>query len=93
MKELENWVADDERAIAETAIAEAKVANQGSDKEVIVKASTAVKDILHKFMQKSAEVKESARQESDMDAGKRTKHDDPLAGQDSVVDAEFTEVK
>jgi len=93
MKELENWVADDERAIAETAIAEAKVANQGSDKEVIVKASTAVKDILHKFMQKSAEVKESARQESDMDSGKRTKHDDPLAGQDSVVDAEFTEVK
>jgi molecular chaperone DnaK len=93
MKELENWISDDERAKANTAIAEAKVANQGSDKEVIVKASTAVKDILHKFMQKSAEVKESAQQESDMDSGKRTKHDDPLAGQDSVVDAEFTEVK
>jgi molecular chaperone DnaK len=93
MKELENWISDDERATAETAIAEAKVANQGTDKEVIVKASTAVKDILHKFMQKSAEVKESAQQETDMDAGKRAKHDDPLAGQDSVVDAEFTEVK
>ena len=93
MKELENWISDDERAKANTAIAEAKVANQGSDKEVIVKASTAVKDILHKFMQKSAEVKESAQQESDMDSSKRTKHDDPLAGQDSVVDAEFTEVK
>ena len=93
MKELETWISDDERATAETAIAEAKVANQGTDKEVIVKASTAVKDILHKFMQKSAEVKESAQQETDMDAGKRTKHDDPLAGQDSVVDAEFTEVK
>ena len=93
MKELENWISDDERAKANTTIAEAKVANQGSDKEVIVKASTAVKDILHKFMQKSDEVKESAQQESDMDSGKRTKHDDPLAGQDSVVDAEFTEVK
>jgi molecular chaperone DnaK len=93
MKELETWISGDERTKAETAIAEAKVANQGSDKEAIVKASTAVKDILHKFMQKSAEVKESAQQESDMDSGKRTKHDDPLAGQDSFVDAEFTEVK
>ena len=92
MKELGHLVSDDERATAETAIAEAKVANQGTDKESIVKASTAVKDILGKFLQKSAEVKEQAKQEGEMDAGKRFKHDDPLAGQDTI-DAEFTEVK
>jgi len=93
MKELGHLVSDDERALAESSIAKAKEANAGTDKQAIVEASTAVKDILGKFMQKSAEVKESTRQENEMDKGKRPEVDDMQAGQDSVVDADFTEVK
>ena len=86
-------VSDDERALAEGLIAKSKEANIGTDKQAIVEASTALKDILGKFLQKSAEVKESTKQENEMDKGKRPEVDDMQAGQDSVVDADFTEVK
>ena len=93
MKDLGHLVSDDERALAEGLIVKSKEANTGTDKQAIVEASTALKDILSKFMQKSAEVKESTKQENEMDKGKRPEVDDMHAGQDSVVDADFTEVK
>jgi len=93
MKDLGHLVSDDERALAEGLIAKSKEANTGTDKQAIVEASTALKDILGKFLQKSAEVKESTKQENEMDKGKRPEVDDMQAGQDSVVDADFTEVK
>jgi molecular chaperone DnaK len=93
MKDLGHLVSDDERALAEGLIAKSKEANIGTDKQAIVEASTALKDILGKFLQKSAEVKESTKQENEMDKGKRPEVDDMQAGQDSVVDADFTEVK
>jgi molecular chaperone DnaK len=93
MTELGHLVSDDERALAEGLIAKSKEANATSDKQTIVEASTALKDILGKFLQKSAEVKEQAKQEGEMDKGKRQEVDDMHAGQDSVVDADFTEVK
>jgi molecular chaperone DnaK len=93
MKDLGHLVSDDERALAEGLIVKSKEANAGTDKQAIVEASTALKDILGKFLQKSAEVKEQAKQEGEMDKGKRQEVDDMHAGQDSVVDADFTEVK
>ena len=93
MKDLGHLVSDDERALAEGLIAKSKEANAGTDKQAIVEASTALKDILGKFLQKSAEVKESTKQENEMDKGIRPEVDDMHAGQDSVVDADFTEVK
>jgi molecular chaperone DnaK len=89
----ETWISDDEKAKADVAIAEAKVANQGKDKEAIVKASTAIKEILSVFMQKSQERTGAKKAEADMDEGFKPKTDDMHAGPDSVVDAEFTEVK
>jgi molecular chaperone DnaK len=93
MTELGHLVSDDERALAEGLIAKSKEANTGSNKQAIVEASTALKDILGKFLQKSAEVKEQAKQEGEMDKGKRPETGDMHAGQDDVVDADFTEVK
>jgi molecular chaperone DnaK len=89
----ETWISDDEKAKADVALAEAKVANQGKDKEAIVKASTAVKEMLSVFMQKSQEREGAKKAEATMDEGFKPKTDDMQAGPDSVVDAEFTEVK
>ncbi len=87
IEEIGDEVDADEKAKAETAIAELKEVLSGDDKEAIEAKTTALTEA-------SAKIAERAyAKKSESDAGNVGAEGDSAAAQDDVVDAEFEEVK
>ncbi len=92
IKDLGDKVEADEKAKAETAIAELKTALEGDDKEVIEAKTTALTEAAGKIAEKAyAEKAAEAGAQPDAQAG--AEQENNSAADDDIVDAEFEEVK